>query len=131
MPGASQVGNIACFQCLQARWERICLKKASVGRWPQQNGKAAAALPHCKLVRRNGRLYTLTRRTGSNEVDDRGAFMSSAQSNEPKEQNPHSERAEEDVDKAVEDTFPASDPPSTGGVTRIESDGDKDKSKTK
>ncbi len=57
--------------------------------------------------------------------------MSSAQSNEPKEQNPHSERAEEDVDKAVEDTFPASDPPSTGGVTRIEADGDKDKSKTK
>ncbi|MGV7241917.1 hypothetical protein [Caballeronia sp. M23-90] len=57
--------------------------------------------------------------------------MSSAQSNEPKEQNPHSERTEEDVDKAVEDTFPASDPPSTGGVTRIESDGDKDKSKTK
>lgn len=37
-----------------------------------------------------------------------------------KEQHPHSERDEEDVDKAVEDTFPASDPPSTGGVTRIE-----------
>ncbi|WP_200945779.1 hypothetical protein [Burkholderia sp. Leaf177] len=57
--------------------------------------------------------------------------MSNAQSHEPKEQNPHSERGEDDVDKAVEDTFPASDPPSTGGVTRIESDDDKNKSKAK
>jgi hypothetical protein len=43
----------------------------------------------------------------------------------PKEQNPASDKSEEDVDKAVEDTFPASDPPATGGTTRIESeDGD-------
>jgi hypothetical protein len=43
----------------------------------------------------------------------------------PKEQNPASGKSEEDVDKAVEDTFPASDPPATGGTTRIESeDGD-------
>jgi len=42
-----------------------------------------------------------------------------------KEQNPHSERDEEDVDKAVEDSFPASDPPATGGVTRIESEDEK------
>jgi hypothetical protein len=39
-----------------------------------------------------------------------------------REQNPHSERDDEDLDRAVEDTFPASDPPATGGVTRIESD---------
>ncbi|SAL21385.1 hypothetical protein AWB64_01574 [Caballeronia sordidicola] len=57
--------------------------------------------------------------------------MSATQGNEPKEQRPHSERGEDDVDKAVEDTFPASDPPSTGGVTRIESDEDKEKSKAK
>jgi hypothetical protein len=57
--------------------------------------------------------------------------MSTSQSNEPKEQNPHSERGEDDIDKAVEDTFPASDPPSTGGVTRIESDDDKDKLSSK
>jgi hypothetical protein len=44
-----------------------------------------------------------------------------------KEQNPHSERDEEDVDKAVEDSFPASDPPATGGVTRIESEDEKGK----
>ena len=31
----------------------------------------------------------------------------------PKEQNPT--KSEEGVDKAVEDTFPASDPPATGG----------------
>jgi hypothetical protein len=48
-----------------------------------------------------------------------------------KEQNPHSERAEDDVDKAVEDSFPASDPPATGGVTRIESDDEKDKNDKK
>jgi len=29
------------------------------------------------------------------------------------------ERSEADVDKAVEDTFPASDAPATGGPTRI------------
>ncbi len=45
--------------------------------------------------------------------------------NEPKEQHPHSERDDEDIDRSVEDTFPASDPPSTGGVTRIETDDDK------
>ncbi|WP_244816364.1 hypothetical protein [Caballeronia sp. Lep1P3] len=44
-----------------------------------------------------------------------------------KEQNPTSERDEDTVDKAVEDTFPASDPPATGGVTRIEPDEDKEK----
>ena len=38
----------------------------------------------------------------------------------PKEQNPT--KSEEGVDKAVEDTFPASDPPATGGTTRIESE---------
>jgi len=49
----------------------------------------------------------------------------------PKEQNPHSHREEEDVDRAVEDTFPASDPPATGGVTRIESDDEKGKPEKK
>ena len=44
----------------------------------------------------------------------------------PKEQNPTSEKSEEGVDKAVEDTFPASDPPATGGTTRIESEEDED-----
>ncbi|QSN63019.1 MULTISPECIES: hypothetical protein [unclassified Caballeronia] len=46
-----------------------------------------------------------------------------------KEQNPTSERDEDTVDKAVEDTFPASDPPATGGVTRIESEDEKDEKK--
>lgn len=44
----------------------------------------------------------------------------------PIEQNPTSEKSEDLVDKAVEDTFPASDPPATGGTTRIET-GDDDK----
>ena len=34
----------------------------------------------------------------------------------PKEQNPASEKSEEDVDKTIEDTFPASDPPSWSGA---------------
>jgi hypothetical protein len=46
-----------------------------------------------------------------------------------KEQNPNSERDEDTVDKAVEDTFPASDPPATGGVTRIETDEDSEENK--
>ncbi|SAK64020.1 hypothetical protein AWB80_02958 [Caballeronia pedi] len=49
--------------------------------------------------------------------------------NKVKEQHPHSERDEDDLDKAVEDTFPASDPPATGGVTRIEPDDKKDEKK--
>ena len=40
----------------------------------------------------------------------------------PKEQKPASEKSEEDVDETIEDTFPASDPPATGGTTRIESE---------
>ncbi len=41
-----------------------------------------------------------------------------------KEKNPHAQKREELVEKAVEDTFPASDPPATGGITRVV---DKDK----
>ncbi len=37
----------------------------------------------------------------------------------PTEQHPSSSKPERHVDKAVEDTFPASDPPSIGGVTKI------------
>ena len=40
----------------------------------------------------------------------------------PREQNPTNEKSEDDIDKAVDDTFPASDPPATGGTTRIESE---------
>jgi hypothetical protein len=36
------------------------------------------------------------------------------------EQGSPDDRSEDAVDKAVEDTFPASDPPATGGPTRIE-----------
>ncbi|WP_232243553.1 hypothetical protein [Paraburkholderia sp. SOS3] len=49
------------------------------------------------------------------------------------EKHPNSERSEKNIDKAVEDSFPASDPPATGGTTRIDpspsSDNAKDDSK--
>jgi len=45
-----------------------------------------------------------------------------------KEKHPHAEKREELVETAVEDTFPASDPPATGGITRVV-DKDKDKDK--
>ena len=35
------------------------------------------------------------------------------------EKHPASEKSEHNIDEAVEDTFPASDPPSIGGVTKI------------
>lgn len=44
----------------------------------------------------------------------------------PKETNPTGDKSEEAVDKAVEDTFPASDPPASGGTTRIESEDGED-----
>ncbi|MFL9965348.1 hypothetical protein PQR02_30730 [Paraburkholderia sediminicola] len=40
----------------------------------------------------------------------------------PKEPDRTSENSDKDVDKAVEDTFPASDPPATGGTSRIVSE---------
>jgi hypothetical protein len=36
------------------------------------------------------------------------------------EQHPHANKSESQIDHTVEDSFPASDPPSTGGKTRIE-----------
>jgi hypothetical protein len=44
----------------------------------------------------------------------------------PKEQHPTTDKSEKDVDKAIEDTFPASDPAATGGTTRIESEDGED-----
>ncbi len=38
---------------------------------------------------------------------------------EHKEKHPHSNKSEKQIDKQVEDSFPASDPPSTGGTTKI------------
>jgi hypothetical protein len=38
------------------------------------------------------------------------------------EKHPHGNRSEKQIDKAVEDSFPASDPPSTGGTTKIDPD---------
>jgi hypothetical protein len=37
------------------------------------------------------------------------------------EVHPHAHKNEAQIDHAVEDSFPASDPPATGGKTRIES----------
>ncbi|SFU23954.1 hypothetical protein [Paraburkholderia aspalathi] len=38
----------------------------------------------------------------------------------PNERHPHADKTEEQIDEAVENTFPASDPPSTGGSTWID-----------
>ncbi|WP_250502272.1 hypothetical protein [Caballeronia sp. AZ7_KS35] len=43
-----------------------------------------------------------------------------------REQNPSNEKSEDLIDESVEETFPASDPPATGGITRIETDDDKE-----
>jgi hypothetical protein len=41
-------------------------------------------------------------------------------SNSPtQEKHPNSNKPEKNIDTAVEDTFPASDPPSIGGTTKI------------
>ncbi|WP_178392246.1 hypothetical protein [Burkholderia sp. SRS-W-2-2016] len=44
-----------------------------------------------------------------------------------KEKHPNSEKSEKQIDKEVEDSFPASDPPSTGGTTKIVPEEDKKK----
>ncbi len=43
---------------------------------------------------------------------------------EQKEKHPHSNKSEKQIDREVEDSFPASDPPSTGGTTKIVPDKD-------
>ncbi|MFL9997423.1 hypothetical protein SAMN05444172_5946 [Burkholderia sp. GAS332] len=52
---------------------------------------------------------------------------------EHKEKHPHADKSEKQIDREVEDSFPASDPPSTGGTTKIVPDKDaasKDKPST-
>jgi hypothetical protein len=44
------------------------------------------------------------------------------------EQHQNSDKSEPNVDRAVEDTFPTSDPPSIGGVTKIKPKPDRKKS---
>jgi hypothetical protein len=41
-----------------------------------------------------------------------------------REQNPNNEKPEDLIDESVEETLPASDPPATGGITRIETEDD-------
>jgi hypothetical protein len=45
-----------------------------------------------------------------------------------REQHPNGDNTEHNIDEAVEDTFPASDPPSMGGVTKIRPESDQKKS---
>ncbi|NML35441.1 hypothetical protein [Paraburkholderia antibiotica] len=43
------------------------------------------------------------------------------------EKHPHSNKSEKQIDTQVEDSFPASDPPSTGGTTKLVPDEDRKK----
>lgn len=36
-----------------------------------------------------------------------------------REEHPNGDKSERDIDEAIEETFPASDPPSIGGTTRV------------
>jgi hypothetical protein len=47
------------------------------------------------------------------------------------EKHPISEKSEHNIDEAIEDTFPASDPPSIGGVTKITLEPDHQKARRK
>jgi hypothetical protein len=47
------------------------------------------------------------------------------------EQHPNSDKSEHNIDEAVEESFPASDPPSIGGVTKISSEPDHHESRRK
>jgi hypothetical protein len=109
-----------------ARAAAICLTKARyssggfIGTKGQTTQKASARRDDIAT-----RAYTIA---GFTQSTDQESGMTTTK---PKEQHPNSHREEEDVDKAVEDTFPASDPPSLGGVTRIESDDEKGKPEKK
>jgi len=46
-----------------------------------------------------------------------------------KEKHPHADKSEKQIDEQVEESFPASDPPSTGGTTKIVPDEDASKEK--
>ncbi|CAB3755446.1 hypothetical protein [Paraburkholderia solisilvae] len=58
--------------------------------------------------------------------------VSAAGTSAPKrhhEKHPHADRSEKNIDKAGEDSFPASDPPATGGTTRIDPDSSPERAK--
>jgi hypothetical protein len=105
----------------------ICLMKARIasGSFVAATGETRqkAATRHYAIARMQHPIAVFTR-----TIIDQESGMTTTK---PKEQHPHSHREEDDVDRAVEDTFPASDPPSTGGVTRIESDDEKGKPEKK
>jgi hypothetical protein len=94
-------------KCLAA-WERPLLHCVQ-GRSTALFSRSIARVPDSSALPAIGTLYKIHPKEGANMTT-------------LKEKHPHSEREEHHVDKAVEDTFPASDPPSTGGVTRLEPD---------
>jgi hypothetical protein len=47
------------------------------------------------------------------------------------ERHPNNDKTEHNIDEAIEDSFPASDPPSIGGVTKISREPDHHKSHKK
>ncbi|MBU9323808.1 hypothetical protein [Burkholderia gladioli] len=53
-------------------------------------------------------------------VHDHGQAQTAGKDQPPPRQQPARPTEERRIDRALEDTFPASDPPATGGVTRID-----------
>ncbi|NIE86801.1 MULTISPECIES: hypothetical protein [unclassified Burkholderia] len=53
-------------------------------------------------------------------VHDHGQVQAAGKDQPPPRQQPARPAEERRIDRALEDTFPASDPPATGGVTRID-----------
>ncbi|MGT0194186.1 hypothetical protein ACVHYJ_19395 [Burkholderia pyrrocinia] len=59
--------------------------------------------------------------TRSGHTPERKQRPSPSQPLKPEDRT-HTRHSERHIDKQFEDTFPASDPPATGGITRIEPD---------
>ncbi|WP_244103757.1 hypothetical protein [Burkholderia gladioli] len=53
-------------------------------------------------------------------MHDHGQVQTAGKDQPPPRQQPARPAEERRIDRALEDTFPASDPPATGGVTRID-----------
>ncbi|WP_287835738.1 hypothetical protein, partial [Burkholderia sp.] len=68
---------------------------------------------------RDQRRFTLTGRLNPSRPDRTISSMEAVMRSRYREKHTNGSKSERNVDEAVEGTFPASDPPSIGGVTRM------------
>ncbi len=71
------------------------------------------------MLPRGRRRFTLVGQLNPARPDPTISFIEAVMRSRYREQHTNGGKSERNVDEAVEGTFPASDPPSIGGITRM------------